>query len=133
MPDTTDPMKGEKSSPEQATEQQKAADWPKPGDEGYVHPDGTPQSQAQLAGNRRAAADRAAAGSVVHGAPLASPGPQSRDYAGVAAQRAEAYSETTTDDAVEGLTKYVREAEAPEQPGKPEQRTAAQSAPHEKR
>lgn len=48
--------------------------WPKPGQEGFVHPDGTAQAQAQLQDNKQAAADRAAAGSIIHGAPLATPG-----------------------------------------------------------
>lgn len=43
--------------------------WPQPGDEGYVHNDGTEQARRQLADNKRAAADRAAAGSSAHGAP----------------------------------------------------------------
>lgn len=53
---------------------QGGAGWPEPGQEGYVTPDGTPQAAQQLEDNKRAAADRAAAGSVVHGAPLATPG-----------------------------------------------------------
>ena len=48
---------------------QRAGDWPKPGDEGFVHPDGTPYSMQQLRENRQAAMNRAAAGSAVHGAP----------------------------------------------------------------
>jgi hypothetical protein len=48
--------------------------WPAPGQEGFVHPDGTRQAQEQLAANKQAAADRAAAGSIIHGAPLAVPG-----------------------------------------------------------
>lgn len=48
--------------------------WPEPGQEGFVHPDGTPQAAAQLQANKQAAADRAAAGSAIHGAPLATPG-----------------------------------------------------------
>src|SRR6058998_3060710 len=55
-------------------EEQKGAAWPEPGQEGFVHRDGTPQSVAQLKDNKQAAADRAAAGSVIHGAPLATPG-----------------------------------------------------------
>ncbi|MFI5955818.1 hypothetical protein [Cryptosporangium sp. NPDC051539] len=54
-----------------AEEQRADESWPRPGEEGYVHPDGTPQSVEQLAANRRAAADRARAGSGVHGAPRA--------------------------------------------------------------
>lgn len=52
------------------------ADWPAPGDEGFVHPDGTPQAATQLAQNQQAATDRAKVGAVAHGAPLATPGPQ---------------------------------------------------------
>ena len=48
---------------------QRGGDWPKPGDEGFVHPDGTPQSAQQLLENREAALNREAAGSGVHGAP----------------------------------------------------------------
>lgn len=48
---------------------QRGGSWPKPGDEGFVHPDGTPQSARQLIENRQAAANREAAGSRVHGAP----------------------------------------------------------------
>jgi len=43
--------------------------WPEPGEEGFVHNDGTPQSEQQLADNKRAAELRAEAGSSVHGAP----------------------------------------------------------------
>lgn len=55
-------------------ESQGDAGWPKPGQEGFVHPDGTAQSVRQLADNKQAAADRAAAGSIIHGAPLGVPG-----------------------------------------------------------
>lgn len=55
-------------------ESQGGSGWPEPGQEGFVHPDGTPQAAAQLEGNKQAAADRAAAGSIIHGAPLAAPG-----------------------------------------------------------
>lgn len=48
--------------------------WPNPGQEGFVHPDGTQQAARQLADNKQAAADRAAAGSIIHGAPLGTPG-----------------------------------------------------------
>ena len=48
--------------------------WPQPGQEGFVHPDGTAQAAKQLEDNKQAAADRAAAGSIIHGAPLATPG-----------------------------------------------------------
>lgn len=96
-------------SPQTAVAQQKTSDWPVPGDEGYVHPDGTPQSLKQLEDNKRAAADRAAAGSAIHGAPAATPGPQLADEAAAAVERAEAKSPVTDADAAEGLTKYVRE------------------------
>jgi hypothetical protein len=58
-----------KSVVEVGRAQRSDGSWPKPGEEGFVHPDGTPQSQSQLDDNLRAAADRAAAGSGVHGAP----------------------------------------------------------------
>ena len=58
--------------------------WPRPGQEGFVHPDGTSQAAAQLEANKQAAADRAAAGSIIHGAPLATPG----DDPGVETQKA---------------------------------------------
>jgi hypothetical protein len=64
------------ASPVDAEKQQKDGSWPVPGDEGFVHPDGTPQAVGQLADNRQAQADRDHIGSVVHGAPLATPGPQ---------------------------------------------------------
>jgi hypothetical protein len=59
-----------------ADKQRKDGGWPKPGDEGFVHPDGTPESVTQLATNRQAQADRDHIGAVAHGAPLATPGPQ---------------------------------------------------------
>ncbi|MFF0469334.1 hypothetical protein ACFYPX_18120 [Micromonospora zamorensis] len=98
------------ASPQVAEEQQAAANWPKPGEEGYVHPDGTPQSVQQLADNRRAAADRAAAGSLVHGAPLATPGPDPQGEASKAAARAEAYSGKTVQEARKDLTEHIAEA-----------------------
>jgi len=100
-----------------AKQQQGTAEWPKPGDEGYVHPDGTPQSVAQLEANKRAAADRAAAGSSVHGAPMATPGPQAFDEQAAAIARAEAKSPVTVAEAQEGQTRFVREklAEAAEE------------------
>lgn len=98
------------ATPEVAKEQQGQADWPKPGDEGYVHPDGTPQSVKQLEDNKRAAADRAAAGSTVHGAPMATPGPQAAQQAQAAVERAENYSGTTVAEGNKGLTEYVAEA-----------------------
>lgn len=98
---------GVQPTPEQAEEQQADSSWPKPGEEGYVHPDGTPQSVQQLEDNRRAAADRAAAGSVVHGAPLATPGPDVQAERDKAVERAESYSGTTTAEAEENLTEWV--------------------------
>lgn len=95
-----------------AEQQQSSSDWPKPGDEGYVHPDGSEQSRRQLAENRQAAADRAAAGSTVHGAPLATPGPQAHQQAEAAAQRAEDYDGTTAAEAEKGLTEFVEDKSA---------------------
>lgn len=97
------------SSPETAVQQQGDRAWPIPGDEGYVHPDGTPQSIEQMASNKRAAADRAAAGSILHGAPAATPGPQLQAEAAAAARRAEADSANTTEDAKAGLADFVQE------------------------
>lgn len=96
-------------SPQTAVQQQGDSAWPLPGDEGYVHPDGTPQSVKQLEDNKRAAADRAAAGSSVHGAPAATPGPQLASQASAAAQRAEAKSAVDKVDADKGLTEYVND------------------------
>lgn len=59
---------------QKVAESQGGAGWPDAGQEGFVHADGTPQSAKQLADNKQAAADRAAAGSIIHGAPLAVPG-----------------------------------------------------------
>lgn len=103
----TDELK--EDSPQTAKAQQGDSSWPIPGDEGYVHPDGTPQSVKQLEDNKRAAADRAAAGSAVHGAPMATPGPQADEQAAAAVARAEAKSPVTDVEANEGLTKYIRE------------------------
>lgn len=94
-------------SPQTAKQQQGDSAWPIPGDEGYVHPDGTPQSVAQLEANKRAAADRAAAGSSVHGAPMATPGPQAHDEQAAAVARAEAKSPVTTEEAEQGLTEFI--------------------------
>lgn len=55
-------------------EKQGGTGWPEPGQEGFVHPDGTRQAAEQLEANKQAAADRARAGSIIHGAPLATPG-----------------------------------------------------------
>lgn len=114
------------ASPQVAQEQQGAADWPKPGDEGYVHPDGTPQSARQLEDNRRAAADRAAAGSSVHGAPMATPGPQAYEQQAAAVKRAEDYSGPTVADARAGVTEFVADktAEAAEETSSGEPREA---------
>lgn len=85
-----DSMAGEAPAAEHAGEQQTDASWPRPGEEGFVHPDGTAQAAKQLEDNRRAAADRAAAGSTVHGAP--SLGGDLGKAASVAQVRADAYS-----------------------------------------
>lgn len=92
-----------------AVQQQGDSAWPIPGDEGYVHPDGTEHAARQLAANRRAAADRAAAGSVIHGAPMATPGPQAQVEQAAAIARAEAQSPTSPEEARAGLTKSVAE------------------------
>jgi hypothetical protein len=92
-----------------AVAQQGDAAWPVPGDEGYVHPDGTPQSVQQMANNRRAAADRAAAGSTIHGAPAATPGPQLQAEAAAAARRAEAPSDVTPREARQGHAEFVED------------------------
>lgn len=92
-----------------AVQQQGDRAWPVPGDEGYVHPDGTPHSVQQLADNQRAAADRAAAGSIIHGAPAATPGPQVQAEAAAAQRRAAAESPVSPADAKSGLTEFVRE------------------------
>jgi hypothetical protein len=70
-----DPIAVDAPTPSQdAAEKQGGAGWPSPGQEGFVHPDGTRQAEQQLADNKQAAADRAAAGSIIHGAPLGTPG-----------------------------------------------------------
>jgi hypothetical protein len=94
-------------TPEKAAEQQKDRDWPRPGEEGYVTPDGTPQSEKQLEDNRRAAADRAAAGSTVHGAPLATPGPTPDEERAKAVERAEQYSGKTVEERDEAVTEWI--------------------------
>lgn len=96
-------------SAQTAVQQQGDRAWPVPGDEGYVHPDGTPQSVKQLEDNRRAAADRAAAGSLLHGAPAATPGPQLQEQAAAAAARAAADSPVSPRDAKAGLTEFITE------------------------
>ena len=92
-----------------AIQQQGDRSWPVPGDEGFVHPDGTPLSEAQRAGNERAAADRAAAGSILHGAPAATPGPQLQAEAAAAARRAAEESPVTPQDAKAGHAEFIRE------------------------
>jgi hypothetical protein len=92
-----------------AVQQQGDRAWPVPGDEGYVHPDGTPLSLQQKADNERAAADRAAAGSIIHGAPAATPGPQLQAEAAAAQRRAAADSAVTPADAKAGLAEFVQE------------------------
>lgn len=96
-------------SPQTAVQQQGDRSWPVPGDEGYVHPDGTPQSVAQMENNRRAAADRAAAGSIIHGAPAATPGPQLQQQAAAAVARAEADSPVTPAEARAGQAEFIQE------------------------
>lgn len=92
-----------------AVQQQGDRAWPIPGDEGYVHPDGTPLSEQQRRDNERAAADRAAAGSIIHGAPAATPGPQLQEQAAAAQARAAADSATTPEDAKAGLAEFVQD------------------------
>lgn len=133
-----------------ALKQQSDSAWPVPGDEGYVIPDGTPQAAQQLEANRRAAADRAAAGSSVHGAPAATPGPQLLGEQAAAQARAEEYSGPTIAERDAGTTESIREgfqtaidkAEASEQPETPsavqgidgtKSRTADKSTPETKR
>lgn len=96
-------------APAVSAEQTSDNSWPKPGDEGYVVPDGTEQSKRQLADNRRAAADRMAAGSTVHGAPMATPGPQMQAQAAAAVARAEDYDGLTDADRRKGVTESIRE------------------------
>ncbi|MBO4274131.1 hypothetical protein [Microbispora triticiradicis] len=113
MPDNNDVT----PTPEKAAEQRDDTSWPRPGDEGYVHPDGTPQAAKQLEDNRRAAADRAAAGSTVHGAPLATPGPQADQERAKAVERAENYDGKTVAESEDELTGWIDEktAEAAEE------------------
>jgi hypothetical protein len=123
-----DPMAGEQAAAERAPEQQGDSSWPRPGEEGYVHPDGTPQAARQLAENRQAAQDRAAAGSTVHGAPAATNDVQDPGVsAGIAEERAENYSGPTEAERRESLVKSVeegRDAMADEQAAAAEQRAA---------
>lgn len=111
MAQSTDPMAGATAPAQDAAGQIKDSSWPKPGEEGYVHPDGTAQSVQQLEDNRRAAADRAAAGSLVHGAP----GPQRGGDPGAvnaAVARAEAYSGPSNEERDKALTDSIREGQA---------------------
>jgi hypothetical protein len=136
----------EENSATVAEKQQNDSAWPVPGDEGYVIPDGTPQAAQQLADNKRAAADRAAAGSTVHGAPMATPGPQAQEQAAAAVERAENYSGPTIEDRDAGVTQSIRDgfetatdkaeksdqpvtSSAAETPAGTKQRTAEQSSP----
>lgn len=63
VPDSAKPVAADApdSALKVADTQQTAKDWPVPGDEGFVHPDGTQQSINQLADNKQAAADRVGA------------------------------------------------------------------------
>jgi hypothetical protein len=99
----------DKDSFQTAVQQQGDRAWPVPGDEGYVHPDGTPMSVKQREDNERAAADRAAAGSILHGAPAATPGPQLQAEAAAAQRRAAADSAVTPADAKAGHTQFVKD------------------------
>lgn len=102
-----DSMAGESSAAEKAGDQRGDGSWPRPGEEGFVHPDGTAQAAKQLEENRRAAADRAAAGSTVHGAP--SLGGDLGKAASVAEERAEAYSGPTVAEARKDHAEWVEE------------------------
>lgn len=132
------------ATPQVAEQQQSVGDWPKPGEEGYVHPDGTPQSQRQMADNQLAAADRAAAGSILHGAPLATPGPDPEGETAKAAARAESYSGKTVAEGRRDLAEHIAEASRekaeevapqgePTPASRATQRTADESAPKSRR
>src|SRR3954464_4308785 len=69
-----DPIAVDAPTPSQDRAEEQGSGWPQPGQEGFVHPDGTLYAEQQLAANKQAAADRAAAGSIIHGAPLGVPG-----------------------------------------------------------
>lgn len=102
-----DPIAVDAPKPSQeVAETQGGAGWPEPGQEGFVHPDGTPQSVAQLEGNKRAAADRAAAGSIIHGAPLGTPGADPEGETRKAIERAAKGDEIV--DAPGGSSKVVK-------------------------
>lgn len=69
-----DPIAADAPEASQDRAEKQGSGWPEPGQEGFVHADGTPQAEQQLRDNKQAAADRAAAGSIIHGAPLGVPG-----------------------------------------------------------
>jgi hypothetical protein len=138
MAEQRDPMAGEQAAAERAPEQQGDSSWPKPGEEGFVHPDGTPQAERQLAENRQAAQDRAAAGSTVHGAPVARNDVQDPGVsAAVAEKRAEEYSgpseakrqESTTQFVTEGMEEMADRQQAAQERAAAEQRDAAGPKP----
>lgn len=108
MAQSSDSLGGVEASPQVAEQQRSDGSWPRPGEEGFVHPTGTPQSVQQLEDNRRAAADRAAAGSGVHGAPAQGGGGVEPDHAGAA----NAYSGPTALEAEQGHTDWVAEKHA---------------------
>lgn len=101
---------------------QRGGDWPKPGEEGFVHPDGTQQSERQRQENAWAAADRKAAGSEIHGAPAqggVAPGIPAIEPSDLAASQAE-HSEWVHA-AHEALAEeVVTEAEEPKAEGRHE-------------
>lgn len=85
-----DPIAVDAPQPSQdVAETQGGTGWPEPGQEGFVHPDGTLESIAQLESNKQAAADRARAGSFIHGAPLGTPGPTPGEETAKAMARAD--------------------------------------------
>ncbi len=93
-----DPMvKDAPKSSEARKAEQGGKDWPDPGQEGFVHPDGTKQAAVQLEDNKQASADRAEIGSYIHGAPLGTPGPDPQGETEKAMARAK-----PQDDAVDG-------------------------------
>lgn len=86
----SDPIaQGAPQASQERADKQGGAGWPEPGQEGFVHPDGTLQAEEQLKANKQAAADRAAAGSYIHGAPLARPGVDPQAETAKAVERAE--------------------------------------------
>lgn len=108
MAQSSDSLGGVEASPQVAEQQRSDSSWPRPGEEGFVHPTGTPQSVQQLEDNRRAAADRAAAGSGVHGAPAQGGGGVEPDHAGAA----DAYSGPTVAERDADHTDWVAEKHA---------------------